>query len=580
MLKKSFSPASAFSGDQRDDAFEILATSNFSTLKRFALAVLVVFAGLIVPHGAASAQTFALTSVPDSYTAVYTDTTDATRTITVTLEPQNTDCAAFDAAGRATVFARASIAACDRSIAMTFTTSGFALNSIAFNDIDDMDGIAPRDSFAASVPGTWSSPTIEIHSFASPPAFADQAGRLTSAGGVGTFLANAFGENNPTNETAEFVLNTPATSITIYYDDVEGARNARAQFSLDPLGASVNPNADLVTSKTLTSGDNQPSVGDIVTFEIEVTNNGPANATGISTSDLLPAGLTATANNGAVSGTGGSSGGSYNSGSGLWSVGDLASGETATLIIEGTVDTGQGGQIIQNTLNAATGNEPDPSIGGDDLEESVDVDNEIIADGDDFSGTPIPSTGGNTPSVFGDDTLNGLAFANSDVTPTITDADGLTGVTINADGTLTVPAGSTPGTYNVEYQICELANPTNCDTAIATIVVGAVADLAITKTNTPGVNGEVDQAADTVTSGTTTTYTLVVTNNGPDALTGGIVTDTPVSGITCPAGNPITITGNGVPSGSFTVADLIAGIALGTLANGDAAILTFSCQVD
>ncbi len=580
MFKKSFSPASAFSGDQRDDAFEILATSNFSTLKRFALAVLVVFAGLIVPHGAASAQTFALTSVPDSFTAVYTDTTDATRTITVTLEPQNTACAAFDATGRATVFARASVAACDRSIAMTFTTSGFALNSIAFNDIDDMDGIAPRDSFAASVPGTWSSPTIEIHSFASPPAFADQAGRLTSAGAVGTFLANAFGENNPTNETASFNLTTPTTSITIYYDDVEGARNARAQFSLDPLGASVNPNADLVTSKTLTSGDNQPSVGDVVTFEIEVTNNGPANATGISTSDLLPAGLTATANNGTVSGTGGSSGGSYNSGSGLWSVGDLASGETATLIIEGTVDTGQGGQIIQNTLNAATGNEPDPSTGGDDLDESVDVDNEIFADDDDFSAVPIPSTGGTTASVFGDDTLNGSPFANSDVIPTITDPIGLTGVTINADGTLTVPAGSTPGTYNVEYQICELANPTNCDTAIATIVVGAVADLAITKTNTPGVNGEVDQAADTVTSGTTTTYTLVVTNNGPDALTGGIVTDTPVSGITCPAGNPITITGNGVPSGSFTVADLTAGIALGTLANGDAAILTFSCQVD
>jgi uncharacterized repeat protein (TIGR01451 family) len=551
-----------------------------SSLKHFVIALFVMLAGVILPVSAASAQTFALTSVPNSFTAIYTDTTDASRTITVTLEPQDTACAAFDATGRATLFARSSVAACDRTIEMTFTTSGFALNSIGFNDIDDMDGIAPRDSFAANVPGTWSSPTIEVHSFASPPAFADQAGRLTSAGAVGTFLANAFGENNPTNETAEFVLTTPATSITIYYDDVEGARNARAQFSLDPLGASVNPNADLVTTKILASGDNQPSVGDVVTFEIGVANNGPANATGISTSDLLPAGLTATANNGTVSGTGGSTGGSYNSGTGLWSVGDLASGETATLIIEGTVDPGQGGQIIQNTLNAATGNEPDPSTGGDDLDESVVVDNEITAEDNDFSSSPIPSTGGNTASVFGNDTLNGAAFADADVTPSISDPDGLTGVTINPDGTLSVPAGSAPGTYNVEYQICEVANPTNCDTAIATIVIEAVADLAITKTNTPGVNGEVDQAADTVTSGTTTTYTLVVTNNGPDALTGGIVTDTPGSGITCPPGNPVTITGNGVPSGTFTVADLFAGITLGTLANGDAATLTFSCQVD
>ncbi|MEP2736610.1 MAG: DUF11 domain-containing protein [Erythrobacter sp.] len=463
---------------------------------------------------------------------------------------------------------------------MTFTTSGFALNSIAFNDIDDMDGIAPRDSFAADVPGTWSSPTIEIHSFASPPAFADQAGRLTAAGGVGTFLANAFGENNPTNETAEFTLTNPATSITIYFDDVQGARNARAQFSLDPLGASVNPNADLVTTKVLTSGDSQPAEGDVVTFEISVLNNGPANATGISTSDLLPSGLTATANNGSVSGTGGSTGGSYNSSTGLWSVGNLASGESATLIIEGTVDAGQGGQIIQNTLNAATGNEPDPSTGGNDLTESVEVDNAIEANDDDYSSTPIPSSGGSTGSVFDDDTLNGAPFAPSDVAVTITDPDGLTGVTINADGTLSVPAGSTSGTYNVEYQICEVGNPTNCDTAIAIVVVAAVADLAISKTNTPGVNGEVDQSADTLTSGTSTTYTLVATNNGPDAVTGAVVTDTPVSGITCPAGNPVTITGNGVPSGSFTFADLTAGIALATLANGEAATFTFSCQVD
>ncbi|MEP5623517.1 MAG: DUF11 domain-containing protein, partial [Hyphomicrobiales bacterium] len=290
---------------------------------RAAVGFLMLLMSAVFSVSAAQAQTFALTSVPDSFTAVYTDTTDATRTITVTLDPQNTSCAAFDAAGRATVFARASIAACDRAIAMTFTTSGFALNSIAFNDIDDMDGIAPRDSFAADVPGTWSSPTIEIHSFASPPAFADQAGRLTAAGGVGTFLANAFGENNPTNETAEFTLTNPATSITIYFDDVQGARNARAQFSLDPLGASVNPNADLVTTKVLTSGDSQPAEGDVVTFEISVLNNGPANATGISTSDLLPSGLTATANNGSVSGTGGSTGGSYNSSTGLWSVGNL-----------------------------------------------------------------------------------------------------------------------------------------------------------------------------------------------------------------------------------------------------------------
>ena len=95
----------------------------------------------------------------------------------------------------------------------------------------------------------------------------------------------------------------------------------------------------------------------------------------------------------------------------------------------------------------------------------------IVAMDDDFTATPIPAAGGNTPTVFDDDTLNGAAFAPADVTPTIVDADGLTGVSINPDGTLTVPANTPAGTYAVEYQICEVANPTNCDTAIATIVV-------------------------------------------------------------------------------------------------------------
>jgi uncharacterized repeat protein (TIGR01451 family) len=59
------------------------------------------------------------------------------------------------------------------------------------------------------------------------------------------------------------------------------------------------------------------------------------------------------------------------------------------------------------------------------------------------------------------------------------------------------------------------------------------ADLRITKTNTPGVNGEVDQAADTVVSGTAKTYTLVVTNNGPSAANNAVVTDAPSTGLTC-----------------------------------------------
>ena len=89
--------------------------------------------------------------------------------------------------------------------------------------------------------------------------------------------------------------------------------------------------------KTLASGDSTPEEGDTVTFDITVTNNGPIDATNIDLTDLLPAGLTATANNGGITQ------GSYDSATGLFTIGTLLVGETATLTLEGTVDAGQGG---------------------------------------------------------------------------------------------------------------------------------------------------------------------------------------------------------------------------------------------
>ena len=98
----------------------------------------------------------------------------------------------------------------------------------------------------------------------------------------------------------------------------------------------VGADADLVTVKTLASGNSVPEEGEVVTFQIEVTNNGTAQATGISLTDLLPAGLTATAGNGVVSQ------GTYDVATGLFDIGTLNIGETATLTLEGTVDVGEG----------------------------------------------------------------------------------------------------------------------------------------------------------------------------------------------------------------------------------------------
>ena len=85
-----------------------------------------------------------------------------------------------------------------------------------------------------------------------------------------------------------------------------------------------------------------------------------------------------------------------------------------------------------------------------------------------------------------------------------------------------------------------------------------VADLAITKTNGVGTN----------VSGTTTTYTIRVTNNGPTSVTGALLSDPAATGLTVTAvacsATPGQCTGPTTP----TIAQLQAGnYALPTLAN-------------
>ena len=104
-----------------------------------------------------------------------------------------------------------------------------------------------------------------------------------------------------------------------------------------------------MTVKTLASGDATPDEGDIVTFDITVTNNGPDAATNIFLTDVLPLSLTPTAANGTVTQ------GSYDQLNGIYSIGTLANGATATLTLEGTVSAGEGGNTITNVTTAAAG---------------------------------------------------------------------------------------------------------------------------------------------------------------------------------------------------------------------------------
>ena len=216
----------------------------------------------------------------------------------------------------------------------------------------------------------------------------------------------------------------------------------------------INNEADLVTVKTLNSGDATPEEGNIVTFEITVTNNGSGTATSVFLTDFLPAGLTATADNGIVSQ------GSYDPATGIFGIGTLQVGESATLFLEGTVDAGQGGNTITNTTTAATGDQTDPSTAGDDLTESIDVDRPIQLGSGSISGTVLQDDNGNGIQDAGEVGIEGVTvtltgtddFGNPVEVSVLTDASGNYSFDNLNPGTYTViqtqPAGFSDGADN------------------------------------------------------------------------------------------------------------------------------------
>ncbi|MBP6749344.1 MAG: DUF11 domain-containing protein, partial [Xanthomonadaceae bacterium] len=109
------------------------------------------------------------------------------------------------------------------------------------------------------------------------------------------------------------------------------------------------------------------------------------------------------------------------------------------------------------------------------------------------------------------------------------------------------------------------------------------ADLRLTKTNTPGANGEVDQLADTVISGATTSYSITVSNLGPDAANGAVLTDPAPTGLTCTTASCTAAGGAACPAvtGAALVAALQgAGAAIPTLPNGGSVTVVLTCTVN
>ncbi len=119
---------------------------------------------------------------------------------------------------------------------------------------------------------------------------------------------------------------------------------------------------------------------------------------------------------------------------------------------------------------------------------------------------PFVSDGGTTTTMLASDLLEGDPATLDNVTLRVLNED--PGVTLDPTTTLiTLAPGYPAGEYHVEYEICSIAEPTLCDTAIETVV----------QSNVPGI--EKTTPKDVVNRGDIVPYTITVTNSNNFTIT-------------------------------------------------------------
>ena len=319
----------------------------------------------------------------------------------------------------------------------------------------------------------------------------------------------------------------------------------------------VPPAADIAVTKDV--NNTAPNYRDNVTFTVIVRNDGPDDATGVSLDDLLPAGLSWVSDD---------SSGAYDPVTGVWTIGGLADGASATLNIVAQV-LGHNTNI-DNVANASA-SEFDPNLSNNRANVTINVPAAADIAVTKTVNNATPNYLGNvvftvTVQNNGPDDATGVKL--SDLLPA-----GLVWVSDNAStgsydhvtgiwdiGNLFMEQG--PVTLTITAQVNKTGNITNIanassdlydwnltnNVANATVSIPQTSELVLSKT--------VDKAK--VVVGSTVKYTITVINNGPDAALNTVVTDILPSGMQYLSSIAST--------GSY---DPVTGLwTIGTMANG------------
>ncbi len=246
-----------------------------------------------------------------------------------------------------------------------------------------------------------------------------------------------------------------------------------------------------------------PGAGSTVIYTLDTTNLGPNSTGGILVQDILPVGVTY------VSDTGG---GTYNPGTGTWTVGTLTSGQTAQLTITVTIDAGTLGQTITNTASLLTSTQPDTNAANNSA--SVDI---VVTQYGDLSTSTKTVVDLNGGDVLPGDTLrysitlinsHTLAASNLRVTDDIrANVDNLSVVSIPASSTDN-STGNGTGLFNNGFlDVSGITVPASSSVTIVFDVSvyganGSTIDNSATISNPGGIGGTA--TAPTLTIATST----------------------------------------------------------------------------
>ena len=320
-----------------------------------------------------------------------------------------------------------------------------------------------------------------------------------------------------------------------------------------------------------------PNVGDVITYQIRLANAGPDVVTASTVSDALPAGVTYQSHD--------TEQGTYDSGTGLWSVPVLVPGSSFVLRIDAQVDVST---PVTNVAELMTSDTADPDstpgngVPSEDDQQSVTIAptiadlglTKVVDDSTPNLGQTVNFTvtlSNNGPndatSVVVTDVLPaGLAFVSS--TPSVgtyTSGTGVWAVGALANGanaTLGLAATvTTTGTFNNTASITgsDTADSDPSNNSASVSLTTQEADLSLTKS----VDEDRPQVGDTVT------FTLALSNGGPDDATNVQVTDSLPSGLTFVSANP---------SGEYNSGTGVW--SAGTVSAGTTDMLTISATVD